>query len=58
MIEINSNPEVKNTQPEMMDTELTVGQTEINFEDGLTDTDLVAVEEFKNGNIFGKMVPF
>ena len=58
MIEINSNPEVTNTQPEVMDTELTVGQTEINFEDGLTKTDLVAVEEFKNGNIFGKIVPF
>ena len=58
MIEINSNPEVTNTQPEMTDTELTVGQTEINFEDGLTETDWVIVEEFKNGNIFGKMVPF
>ena len=58
MIEINSNPEVTNTQPEVMDTELTVCQTEIKFEDGLNETDLVIVEEFKNGNIFGKIVPF
>ena len=58
MTGIKSIPDVTNTQLEMMDNELTVDQTETEFEDGLTVTDLVVVEEFKNGNIFGKIVPF
>ena len=58
MTGIKSIQDVTNTQLEMMDNELTVGQTETEFEDGLTVTDLVVVEEFKNGNIFGKIVPF
>lgn len=55
---IENKPEMQNSQPEVMDNELTVGETEISFDSGLTVTDLVIVEEFKNGNIFGKIVPF
>ena len=55
---VEYKPEMQNNQPEVMDGELTVGRTEVNFESEQTVTDLVMVEEFKNGNIFGKIVPF
>ena len=57
MVEIK--PEIKSTQPEVeLSEELTVSRTDVEFEDGVSVTDLPIVEEFKNGNIFGKIVPF
>ena len=57
MVEIK--PEVKSTQPEVeLSEELTVSSTDVEFENGVFVTDLPIVEEFKNGNIFGKIVPF
>ena len=57
MVEIK--PEVKSTQPEVeLFEELTVSRTDVEFENGVSVTDLPIVEEFKNGNIFGKIVPF
>ena len=57
MVEIK--PEVKSTQPEVeLSEELTVSRTDVEFENGVSVTDLPIVEEFKNGNIFGKIVPF
>ena len=57
MVEIK--PEVEITQPEVeLSEELTVSRTDVEFENGVSVTDLPIVEEFKNGNIFGKIVPF
>ena len=57
MVEIK--PEIKSTQPEVeLSEELTVTRTDVEFENGVSVTDLPIVEEFKNGNIFGKIVPF
>ena len=57
MVEIK--PEDNSTQPEVeLSEELTVTRTDVEFENGVSVTDLPIVEEFKNGNIFGKIVPF
>ena len=57
MVEIK--PEVVSTQPEVeISEELTVSRTDVEFENAVLETDLPTVEEFKNGNIFGKIVPF
>ena len=55
MVEISH---MTDTQPEVADEELTVTKTDVEFEDASCRNELMIVEEFKNGNIFGKIVPF